>query len=376
MAANKKHHYVPRFYLRHFTSDGRSLSVYNLARDLVVPSANLKNQCYRAYMYGTDGKQEANLSLMEGALANLLKRVLMSQTIPHPWSADHESLCILTLLQNARTAYASDAMDELTDKMLKQVIGKDPKFPAEMLDQVKIVNKDPANFSIQIMLRLYHMIMDLDYRLLIAHEGSQFITSDNPVVLYNQLLEFEAYGSKTGLACKGLQIFFPLSPGVLLAFFDRSVYAFSPRKEIIAQVPTQEDMNQLNALQVVSALENVYFNSPAANIFRVVTHGKSFRRNRMAKVIALPETPTQTGFSQIIGGSREDVRTNLTLTFVKLLKPAKRWRADRIKPGLKPATVLRNPDMVRDHERFQQAVQENRYEPTDFVRFLKDIYGA
>ena len=129
MAANKKHHYVPRFYLRHFTTDGRSLSLYNIERDLVVGSANLKNQCYRDYMYGKDGKQERNLSLMEGALAELLKRLLTSHLLQAPWSPDHESLCILTLLQNARTAYASDAMDEFSDKMWKKVLEKDPRFP-------------------------------------------------------------------------------------------------------------------------------------------------------------------------------------------------------------------------------------------------------
>ena len=376
MAANKKHHYVPRFYLRHFTTDGRSLSLYNIERDLVVDSANLKNQCYRNYMYGKDGKQERNLSLMEGALAALLKRILLSQLLPTPWSPDHESLCILTLLQNARTAYASDAMDEFSDKMWKQVLKKDPRFPPEMLDRVRIANADPANFAIHTMLRLYHLIMDMDYRLLLAHEGSEFVTSDNPVVLYNQLLEFEPFGSKTGLVCKGLQIFFPLSPKLLLAYFDRGVYAYSPRQSLFARVPTREDMNQLNALQVVSALENVYFSTPAADIFRVMARAKPLRRIRKARIIALPEKKTKTGSSQMIGGLREDVRTNLRLTFVKLLKPAKRWLVERKKPGLKPVTVLRRPDMVEDHESFQQAVDAKRYQPTEFLRFLREKYDA
>jgi len=376
MAANKKHHYVPRFYLRHFTTDGRSLSLYNIESDLLVASANLKNQCYRDYMYGKDGKQEQNLSLLEGALADLLKRVLKYHLLPAPWSPDHESLCILTLLQNARTAYASDAMDEFSDKMWKQVLEKDPRFPTDMLEKVRIVNTDPANFAVFTMLRLYHLIMDMDYRLLLAAEESEFITSDNPVVLYNQLLEFEPFGSKTGLACKGLQIFLPLSPKVLIAFFDRDVYAYSPRQAIIAQVPTREDMNQLNALQVVSALENVYFATPAADIFRVVGRSKQLRRTRKAKVIALPETQTETGFSQVIGGSREDVRTNLALSFVKLIKPAKRWQTERKQPGPKPVTVLRNPGMVRDHKLFHEAVDAKRYQPTEFLQFLREKYDA
>ena len=376
MAANKKHHYVPRFYLRHFTTDGRSLSLYNIGRDRVIGNANLKNQCYRDYMYGKDGKQEGNLSVIEGALAELLRRMLASHLLPRPWSPDHESLCVMTLLQNARTAYASDTMDEFSDKMWKQILAKDPRVSSEMLGKVRIANTDPANFAVFTMLRLYHLIMDLDYRLLLAHEGSEFITSDNPVVLYNQLLEFEPMGSKTGLACKGLQIFFPLSPKVLLAFFDRAVYAVAPRESVIARVPTPQDMNQINALQVVSALENVYFSTPAANIFRVVARAKALRRSRKAKVTALPETQTETGSSQLIGGSREDVRTNLALTFVKLLKPAKRWQVERKRPGLKPVAVLRNPGMVKDHELFHEAVDAKQYQPSEFVRFLRDKYDA
>jgi len=376
VAANKKHHYVPRFYLRRFASDGRSLSLFNLGQGRAITGAHLKNQCYRDYMYGKDGKQENNLSQIEGVLAELLKRVLATEYLPPPWSSDHESLCVLTLLQNARTAYAADAMDEFSDKMWKQVLQKDPRFKPELLTKVRIVNTDPANFAVVTMLRLYHLIMDLDYRLLVAREGSEFITSDNPVVMYNQLMEFEKTGSKTGLACKGLQIFFPLSPQLLLTFYDRAVYAYAPRKKIITIVPTQEDMVQLNALQVVSALKNVYFSSPNADIYRVVEHAKHLRRSRKARVIALPETQTPTGTSQIIGGSREDVHTDLVLSFVKLLKPAKHWREERMRPGLKPAMVLRNPIMVKDHDMFNQAVDRGQYQPAEFVRFLSDKYGT
>ncbi len=371
MAANKKHHYVPRFYLRAFATNGRSLSLYNLRRDQTIHNANLKNQCYRDYMYGKDGTNEANLSMLEGGLATLLKRVLASERLPGPLTEDHLSLCVLTLLQSARTAYMSDAMDELSDKMIKQILSKDPRFKDD-LDKVWINFKDPANFAIVTILRLYHLIIDLDYRLLIACDGSEFITGDNPVVFYNQLMSFETYGSKTGLASKGLQIFFPLSPKHMLVFFDRDVYVYSPRKAVITTVPTKADMLELNALQVVSALENIYFTSPTADIYRVIQRAKPYRRLRKAQVFAGHEEPTPTGFSQIIGSSREDVRTNLLLTFVKLLKPAKRWREERKRPGLKPAVVVRNPALVREHELFELAVDKGHYQPTEFLRFVRE----
>jgi hypothetical protein len=375
VAANKKHHYVPRFYLRAFAQDGRSLSLYNLKRDQAIQGANLKNQCYRDYMYGKDGKSESNLSQLEGSLSTLLKMVLRSELLPRPLSDDHLSLCVLTLLQSARTAYMSDAMDEMSDKTIKQVLSKDSRFK-DHLNKVRIHFTDPANYAIHTILRLYHLIIDLDYRLLVASEGTEFITSDNPVVLYNQLMSFEDYGSKTGLASKGLQIFFPFSPKLMLAFFDRDVYAYSPRQAIVATVPSRADMLELNALQVASALENVYYTGKAADIFRVVRRAKPHRRQRKAKVIVGREQQTENGSTQIIGTAREDVRTDLSLTFVKLIKPAKAWRGERMKPGPKPAVVLRNPALVRDHELFEAAVEKGTYQPTEFLRFVRDLHDA
>lgn len=377
MPANKKHHYVPRFYLRAFTDDGCSLALYNFKQQRVIANANLKNQCYRDYMYGKHGVHESNLAAMEGILAQVFKRVLASQVLPSPWSPDHENLCVLTLLQSARTAYAADAMDDFTDGMWKKVLEKDPSVSPEMLSKVRIVSTDPANLAVATMLRRYHLIMDLDYRLLKAHEGSDFITSDNPVVLYNQLLEFEAFGSKTGLVAKGLQIFLPLSPKYMLMFFDRDVYIPTPRDQMVLAVPGISDMAQLNSLQVASALENVYFvNTKRANIYSLADGAKRFRRSTKMKVFSLPERETTTGSSQIIGSSREDVRTQLGLTFLRISKPAKRWRVERMKPGPKPVTTLRNPSMVKDHELFENAVDVGQYQPADFRKFLYDKYGA
>lgn len=267
-------------------------------------------------------------------------------------------------------------MDDFADGMWKKVLEKDPRVSPEMLSKVRIVNTDPANLAIATMLRQYHLIMDLDYRLLKAREGSDFITSDNPVVLYNQLLEFEAFGSKTGLVSKGLQIFLPLSPKYMLMFFDRDVYSPSPRDRIVLTVPEVSDMTQLNGLQAASALENVYFvNTIRANIYSLVDRAKRFRRSTKTRVFLLPERKTATGSSQIIGSSREDVRTQLDLTFLKIIKPAKRWRVERMKPGPKPVAVPRNPGMLRDHELFHDLVDAGQYQPADFRKFLHDKYG-
>ena len=323
-------------------------------------------------MYGKDGQHEHQLSQLEGGLAQLLRWILESEQLPYPFSQNHENLCILTLLQYARTAYSADALDDLADGFWRQILAKDPRVQPEMLEKVRITNTDPANLAVSIMLRNYHLIMDMKFRLLTAHPASEFITSDNPVVFYNQLLEFERFGASTGLVNKGLQIFFPLSPRHALVFYDSGVYRVTPSASVLVPIPTLSDMEEINALQVVAALENVYFASAKANVFKVVERGRQFRRTQKTRMIVMPERKTPTGFSQLISGGREDVRTNLSLTFMRLLKPAKRWRKERMRPGPKPAVVPRDAQFVNEHENFQVLVERGKYQPTEFIRYLSE----
>ena len=131
-------------------------------------------------------------------------------------------------------------------------------------------------------------------------------------------------------------------------------------------------MDQLNALQVVSALENVYYSGPAANVFRSVEIGKRRRRTVKASIVKGPERTTTTGGSQLIGGSRVHVRTNLELTFMRLLEPAKRWREQRKLPGPKPVSVVRNERLIEEHDKFSRLVDSGQYQPTEFLRYLQE----
>ena len=69
MPANKKHHYVPRLYLKRFSANAVSINIYNFRLAGAIEGANLKNQCYRDYMYGKGGEHEHRLSILEGEFA-------------------------------------------------------------------------------------------------------------------------------------------------------------------------------------------------------------------------------------------------------------------------------------------------------------------
>lgn len=53
LAENKKQHYVPKTYLKHF-ANGKVFSVLNIDNDIIYENVSYANQCYENYFYGND----------------------------------------------------------------------------------------------------------------------------------------------------------------------------------------------------------------------------------------------------------------------------------------------------------------------------------
>jgi len=104
-----------------------------------------------------------------------------------------------------------EEVDEIFDKITKEGWGDYFKEQHDIdISKFKISMKDSARYSVQMNMRMYPLLMDLHYKLLINQTNVEFIASDNPVVFYNQLFSFRPVGSSCGTASKGLQIFLPL----------------------------------------------------------------------------------------------------------------------------------------------------------------------
>ena len=72
MSAHKNHHFVPQFYLRRFSPDGRSVATLILNEIRVVEKASIRNQCQKEYFYGK-GAAEEGFQLLEGDIATVLR---------------------------------------------------------------------------------------------------------------------------------------------------------------------------------------------------------------------------------------------------------------------------------------------------------------
>lgn len=182
MPQNKKHHYVPRFYLKRFSPDGKSINIWNIQNEKRIVSANLKNQCYKDYFYGKDFEVEQALGQIEGEVARILPLIDQYGSPPPYGSDDHFMLILYVLMQYARTAYAADALDEMNDQMMKHLFATHAKSKGIDLTGLTIGIKDVARYSLGMTTQMYPILLDLDCKLLVNKSGVEFVTSDNPVV--------------------------------------------------------------------------------------------------------------------------------------------------------------------------------------------------
>jgi len=375
MPHNKKHHYVPRFYLKRFSYNGRSISLWNINKKLKVLSANLQHQCYKNYFYGSELEAEKALGLIESHCARILRLIDEFQYPPQHGTEDYHILILYILTQHGRTVYAADLLNEMNEQMVKYILG--PKANAEGLDlsKVNIGLKEPAKYSLGLSTELFPFLLDLNCKLILNETHVEFVTSDNPVVFYNQLFSFRRYWSNTGYASKGLQIFFPINPHMTIILYDNQSYSVGKRNNQIVKVTLTKDVYELNTLQMTSANENVYFRDQQLDIETLNKRSSAFRRNQKSNMDVFKKEKTQETREEIIASSRVDIKTNLKLSFVRITKATKIWRKEFLKQKNQPVAVVRNKQLCDDHREFMKKVDEGVLNHKDFLKFIAKNYN-
>lgn len=375
---NKSHHYVPRFYLRNFSRSGKSVDLFNIDSLRLIKNAPIKGQCCRDYFYGKEPENEKSLSAVEGQVADLFRLITERVRLPHPFTAGHLLLCFHIATQAYRTQYAVDALNEITDGMMREIMKHDRRVTQDMLEQVKFGYADPALISIGHAAQGFPLLMDLECRVLLAPRHTEFITSDNPVVMYNQFMMWRTDGSNTGIASKGLQIFFPIWPFLTLVMYDRDVYHFGQAKSTPVHMASEIDVHELNVLQAASASENVYTFTSAANIFKVVQDAGKYRRTKKAVIRTFPQPDEGSRKSELIATSHEDIRANVALSFMRIHKHAKAWREDFKSQRFQQAVIVRDEAVMERFEAHSKAVKDGKAGHEDAIKntFGKTVWDG
>lgn len=262
-----KQHYVPQFYFRNFARDER-ICTYNLASETGYRPTHIRNICYERHFYGEDGEIEEATQVLENEMAPVVHSIVEDESLGLI-EEDHEKEFFFDLFithLHGRTKAARKDAAAVSQKVLEMMVqlgvesGELGEKHLSLVEEGKIRLEGPDH-ELRQLLSFYGPIhiADLNRVLIQNHASIDFITSDNPVILDNSRFKNETEAGTIGLDCSGLQIFCPLSPDLLVHYYDPGAYVV--RKEQYNNVRVSENsiVQKLNNLQLIYSLENVYY---------------------------------------------------------------------------------------------------------------------
>lgn len=273
MPPHKKQHYVPKNYLRRFSNDGLIFFGYSAKTDKFLSNIEIESQCQKDYIYGKDNSLEIQLGQIENNFfhfLNGLENKSLEQN--HQFSEqDFFSIVAMTSLQYFRT------LDSI--KKTKQIV---KIRTSRRKNQNKIDNSSLLNIMEGI--ESGTLLLDLDYKIIQNKTNFNFITSDNPVVLTNPLLESFKVEPPIRFISIGALILFPISSKNLILIYDQSIYTFKCEGKII-NCDSLLDINQINGAQISHCNNCIYFenNSDQVNIEGIKSEYVSKRKSSNSK---------------------------------------------------------------------------------------------
>lgn len=261
MSHHQEHHFVPQFYLRQFSEDGRRVVLFNFDRMSEIQGASIRGQCSRRNFYAFAPGLEQRISVLEAEGAAALRGVRAEGRAPVPGTERWSTLLLFAVFQKLRTAAVGQRNDVTTDYLAKLWAQTVPALRELDPDQYEIVNQYPVALPLAQTPHIADLTSDLEVHLFTNETALPFITSDDPVVLHNTFCEGIDYRGVLGWNCSGIQAFWPISPHELLLFYDNDVYRVGRlnRANRETALVRCDQVRQLNRLQILNAHKNVYY---------------------------------------------------------------------------------------------------------------------
>jgi len=257
----KNHHFVPKFYLRNFSylNNKKEIGLYNTRSQFYFKTAPLKSQASKDFFYGTDGIIEDSLAELEGNLATVINNIIHNDS-PDLNNEDLFSLLLFIVLTDFRNPHHIHGISEMMIKMRQRLFEEAPN--TDNMDKLLPIpsHEECVQLALNNCVQIAKGIQDLKYKILINITDIPFITSDCPVVKYNQYLEWKNWKhSKSGYGSLGLQIFLPLTHKKLILLYDPNSYEVGNPNYITHKLKKTEDIDELNLLQLINCIETIYF---------------------------------------------------------------------------------------------------------------------
>lgn len=262
----KNQHYVPQFYLKNFSKDKKNIGAFVIENCKYVASASIKHQSSEDYFYSENPDIERDLGALERNAKIVIDTISGNPKVKLN-SKNAYTLYLFTMIQQGRTLananFAQNHINATTREIIKIKNKIGDTEETEGVDNYDIDGHNlkiehPARLSLAAQAALANTCIDLHRKIIINNTQKPFITSDNPVAIYNTFIERMNTGMYS-LASRGLQIFLPLNPSLALFLYDPKCYKIGRRKDSFIELNNRSDINELNRLTVLNAERTLYF---------------------------------------------------------------------------------------------------------------------
>jgi len=263
MAEKEAQHFVSRFYLRNFNpgpvgKEVKSIAFYDLKRKVHIQHASIAHECQRRYLYGQDLTLENAFAQLEGKVAPIFKKIIRLNQRPKVLTEEFFHFLSFLVFQYLKTPAHGKQINWMATMAMRIMTKGAKEF--EGIDTSKFVLKStmPEVFALGQAREMVPLLGDLCTKILVNKTDVEFITSDAPVVFFNQWCQEWPLGGNIGVLSLGLQIFFPISNRHVVVLYDSEVYVAGKGDQVV-EVTNPRDVEMINAIQLLSADEKLYY---------------------------------------------------------------------------------------------------------------------
>ena len=235
MSETKSQHYVPRFLLKHFCADGKTIAVTDITNNKSyktnITNVAQENRFYDLKTTKGDVSLEEMFSGLESKTAPIVDKIVSTESIGWFQDEDYQILEDFILCQFYRTRKSVNK----TTKILKSE--NIPIFDRYNADGEKVETLYSNDLDIDDNMSktltyniLNHMehndivrdaLASMEWLLLKSPENKRFIISDSPVVLISSTEDYK--GETAGFELPDAQILFPISSHLFLLLSARQM---------------------------------------------------------------------------------------------------------------------------------------------------------
>lgn len=264
----KRQHFVPKFYLKNFSSEkgGRRKKHLTWSFDKSTGKSNVRNindvalEKYFNDMIRGDNVLENKLGKFENDYKRVLKKLITEKDLSLLSNDDKKMISHLIVTQFVRTREMRELvirMDQLRyeNNITKEYNGLSPKF--QHLGFIYYtINEYVNDFKLSPFLKM-------KWGLMINNTELDYWTSDNPVNIYNNVRNryFTERGEKyiinIGLIDEGVEIYYPITPKLCLSLVDSKYYP-NLSSETNIEINNVKHIKDINRLQVLMSGKEIY----------------------------------------------------------------------------------------------------------------------